>query len=77
MSRENKSFPERLKHWIQSGGVRVVQENTIKVTEELKADLDKSSPLGKRLSAVGVLTELLKTAKLEKVRLQAGANGGW
>lgn len=74
MSR-GKDFPDRLKKWIQSGGVIIATPNTFSLTEEQEAGLSSTSSLSTRLRAVGALTDIFKAQKIEEVKLTALANG--
>ena len=68
MSRVRENFPERLKKWLQFGGANAAPTNVIMLTDDMKAALNNTSPMSKRLKAIRELTEQLKTLKLETVR---------
>lgn len=68
MSRE-KSFPDKLKKWLQSGGVTTATTNTFSLTKEQEVGLSSTSSLSTRLRTVGALTDIFKAQKIEEVKL--------
>lgn len=52
---------------MMSGGITAIPGPPIVLTEDLQHELSCASPLPNRIGAVGALTELLTTIKLEEV----------
>lgn len=66
-SKPEKSFPERLKRWFKLERGNVPGNREIRLTEELKYELSKESPISVRLKAIRELNEVLMSKKLEEV----------